>query len=367
MYNADSTTDGTGSYAMGGTPVAGQWTHLLGVYDVATKQISLYVNGVLVSTVSHTPVWGATGPLAVGRALSGGVAMPWQGQVADVVAYNRVAVSDDLWGSDFDATTGKPAAVGLLAAQQVGLWDFSGGGDCFPSCVDSPNLAGMGAPNTSLTLDPGSLNATPTSWFAVDDHDGNDGAVGTDGVSGYSATTNFGDPANSGDDVSQPVVRTDQSFTVSAWVKLGNPGDALPDRNEAVVVEDGVHVDGFVLGYHGSDHTWGIWTHVQDQNGTAEAGHAIGSAAPQTGVWTMLTGVYDTGTTKLYIYVNGQLAGSTAVSAAPTWTAGGSLVLGRELWAGAATSFLAGSVDQVHVYVGAMSAREVADLYNGVI
>jgi alpha-L-arabinofuranosidase len=47
-------------------PSTGVWYNLVGVNDVATGQIMLYVNGVLQSTVSYSGGWQATGPTVIG-------------------------------------------------------------------------------------------------------------------------------------------------------------------------------------------------------------------------------------------------------------------------------------------------------------
>ena len=61
----------TFSAVYGGKPVVGTWTHLVGVYDAATNQLSLYVNGHLSATKAYAgPSWNATGPLQIGRRLA---------------------------------------------------------------------------------------------------------------------------------------------------------------------------------------------------------------------------------------------------------------------------------------------------------
>jgi hypothetical protein len=68
---------------------AGKWTHLAGVYDSVTRQMRLYVNGVRqASTATLTGGFGATGPVAIGRAKAAGVAAGFlNGAVDDVRVY----------------------------------------------------------------------------------------------------------------------------------------------------------------------------------------------------------------------------------------------------------------------------------------
>jgi hypothetical protein len=53
-------------------PVSGAWYHLAGVYNFPSRQISLYVNGVLQQTVSFTQGFRANGATAIGRGKFGG-------------------------------------------------------------------------------------------------------------------------------------------------------------------------------------------------------------------------------------------------------------------------------------------------------
>ena len=54
-----------------GQATLGRWTHLVGVYDAAARQIRLYVDGELAGASAFTGAWPATGPLQVGRAKHG--------------------------------------------------------------------------------------------------------------------------------------------------------------------------------------------------------------------------------------------------------------------------------------------------------
>ncbi|MGW4500462.1 LamG domain-containing protein [Micromonospora sp. NPDC004336] len=78
VFGADNDVDGNSrealmtSQAINVEDDLSRWTHLVGVHDVARRQIRLYVNGVLEATVpfsgSFTGAFDATGPLAVGGA-----------------------------------------------------------------------------------------------------------------------------------------------------------------------------------------------------------------------------------------------------------------------------------------------------------
>jgi hypothetical protein len=70
-------------------PTLNTWTHLVGVYDAADDQMRLYVNGVLESTVTDATPFGATGPLAIGRAQFDGQPTDWfDGAIGEIAVYD---------------------------------------------------------------------------------------------------------------------------------------------------------------------------------------------------------------------------------------------------------------------------------------
>jgi hypothetical protein len=86
----DDTTGAAFTSAYGGTPVTGQWTHLVGVYNGQTNEISLYVNGTRAATTTFagTP-WNATGPVQIGRRLyEGSYGEYANAQISDVQTYD---------------------------------------------------------------------------------------------------------------------------------------------------------------------------------------------------------------------------------------------------------------------------------------
>lgn len=325
-----------------------RWVYLLGTYDAAAKTASVYVNGTLAQTVSATtaPVK-ATGPVTIGRAWwNGGATDGWPGGIADIRLWNRVATTDDLWGTDADAANGVPAVDGLMAPNQVGSWDFADTPDC--GCR-GPSIDGAYF-GRGVYLDAGWANATPTSAYTMDSHNGN-GALWTDGSAGYASTT---DPATG---TAQPVLRTEQSFSVSAWVSL----DSLPTHNVTAVSQPGAVNSAFLLSYQWANGTTPQWTFLVVGVDTMDPANYPAYIAGATTDWTHLVGVYDAvaGTAKLY--VNGVLAATrTGVS---SFAANGSLTLGSALWNAHATDRWPGQVDQVQLWQGVLSDRQIAGLY----
>jgi hypothetical protein len=188
-----------------------------------------------------------------------------------------------------------------------------------------PSLAG----NTPLT----SSNATWTSDVRL--------------VGGQTANFNG---SSSYLTTASPVLDVTKSFGVAAWVKLGAPGAPLPTSNMAAVAQDGDHVDSFVLGYSGGGQAWQFWMHGQDADNAATIGYARGNVTPVTGRWTHLAGTYDATSRMVYLYVDGQLAGSASVSTPPQWSTNRRVVVGKEFWNGANTSFWPGQIADVQLF-----------------
>ncbi|RJQ75368.1 hypothetical protein D5S17_20975 [Pseudonocardiaceae bacterium YIM PH 21723] len=78
-------------------PVIGEWVHLVGVQDVRTKQIRIYVNGSLAGTATGVNLWQANGSLTVGRSKwQGGLRDYVQGAVDDVRLYQGIVSDADI-------------------------------------------------------------------------------------------------------------------------------------------------------------------------------------------------------------------------------------------------------------------------------
>lgn len=78
---------------------AGQWTALAGVYDAASRQLRLYVNGVLVGSqpAAATPPANVAGSLVLGRAkLAGTPVAYWGGDLDDVHVYTGVRTAGEV-------------------------------------------------------------------------------------------------------------------------------------------------------------------------------------------------------------------------------------------------------------------------------
>jgi alpha-L-arabinofuranosidase len=144
-YHADATS----------VPTIGTWYNLVGVNDVATGQLLLYVNGVLQSSVSYTGGWQGTGATVVGGGkFNGGRADFVNGQIDDVRFYDA------------------PLSAGVIAA--------IGG-------VSSPSTINVATGSSGATVSPNLFGA-----FMEDINYGGEGGLYNDEIrnSGFNDSTN---------------------------------------------------------------------------------------------------------------------------------------------------------------------------------
>ncbi|MFF5233321.1 LamG domain-containing protein, partial [Dactylosporangium sp. NPDC000521] len=344
-----------------GSVVPGQWTLLVGTYDEAQNTISIWLNGKLAGTTTPPATWvsahaadpRATGPIVVGRYRKNAAAVGrFNGEIADVRVWNRALVADDITGTNANPATGVPAQTGLTRPLEVGSWQFPDG-ECY--CGDTPDGSVFNRKATLVpnwTLDPAWSGdpATTPAWLTNDSHDGN-GGVQLNGTTGYVSTHDDKGTQTTADDVERPVLRTDQSITVTAWAKL----DANTNIDQAVVNQGP-----FFLMARGWDHKWGVTMYQPNGSGGTAHIEAISNAVATTGQWVHLACVFDKATGELRLYINGVRQNSTGHGAIGDPSTN-SLTMGD--WSG--TTF-GGAIDDVHVYQGVLNDREIANSYAGI-
>ncbi|GAA2892276.1 hypothetical protein GCM10010517_56780 [Streptosporangium fragile] len=143
-----------------------------------------------------------------------------------------------------------------------------------------------------------------------------------------------------------PVLRTDQSFTVAAWLRWN-------DKNGAyrVLEQRGANGASFSIG-NDPDHGLVFRLTQADENGAAVEG-ALSGVKPPANEWFHLAGVYDAAANKVTLYLNGDEI-KTAQVGFPTWNAGGPLYLGAAM---------VGDLDEVLAYQKALSAAQIGAIY----
>lgn len=296
-------------------PATHTWSHLVGVYDKTAAQIRLYVDGVKVATVARSGPWNAGGALQIGRGKTHSVIGNWwNGAVDDVGVYQGVLPDEAISG-----LAHPPAAL-------IGQWRLD-------------ETSGTTAADSSGADHPATITGG-TSWG-----DGwVDGGLTLDGTSGSGNTAS-------------PVLRTDQAFTVTAWVSFRGPG-AQP-TNYTAVSQDGTGASGFKLGYQYGPNSWAVMMPASDSGDAADV-VAASPLPPALNTWTHLAAVYDPDAQQLRLYVDGVLMALTTYSGG--WQANGPLRIGRARWGGFLVDWWNGSIDDVRVYQGALTDDEIFQL-----
>ncbi len=292
--------------------VKGRWTHLTAVYDATARRLSLYIDGKPAGAVTRTGTpWNATGALTVGCARFGGTAVDhFAGAISDVRA----------WRGALTAAEVAKAHGGNPAVTLEGIWPLDG-----PRSDEPTNLSDLSGKGRHLAV------AGDYSW-ARDRGAGRDGALGLELAAGSCAET------------TGPVVRSDGSLTVAAWVLL----DELTGTR-TVVSQSGAAGQGFRMEYHGAVNRWRFVMPASDADGAALA-EVRSLTAPVAGEWTHLAGVHDLPAKKIRLYVNGDFQGEVAAPAAP-WNAQGPLTVGCSgATDGRRANYLGGVVDDVRVW-----------------
>ncbi|XVV10798.1 LamG-like jellyroll fold domain-containing protein [Actinoplanes sp. CA-131856] len=288
------------------------WTHLAAVYDADLKTLTLYVNGDAVTSIEDViPFNNADGATWIGR----GPSTYFAGDISDVRIWAR--------------TTDPAEMAGLAAAVPVADWGFE--------TADS----GTVGDDTGLGHD-GTLPANP-AWADSGHND----------LDWWALTLNGTNEA-----VTSPaLLRTDQSFSVATWARLTKAG-----ADHTLIGQDGNQTSRFKLQYANDCTCWRFATANTD---TAAPGvtNADGPAGADLNTWTHLAGVYNAATSELKLYINGELAATTPVTAT-AWNATGSYAAGRGLTAGQTSNWFPGDIDTVRAYQGAITADEVSNLYN---
>jgi hypothetical protein len=151
-------------------------------------------------------------------------------------------------------------------------------------------------------------------------------------------------------------LKTNASFTVSAWVK---PGQDL-DPYAAAVSQVGKVAGAFFLGR--AEGSWAFSVKPADGNGDDFTTNRDSSVpAPVTpGRWIHLTGVYDAAKGRALLYVNGYPVSADGVSTEPVFAARGALLIGRAQAHGEPADRWSGTISQVALWQRAITAGEVA-------
>jgi Concanavalin A-like lectin/glucanases superfamily len=360
----------------------GRWQHVAFSYDETTRSFTLFLNGHQVGSMAF-PSWRAAGPLEIGRYLfwdaHGG---SFNGAIADVQVFDRVLVGNDFTGQlATDPLSGGVDEPGILAPTDAGEWNMNAGVPCYvqdlEDTCESPDATGVsrwlalskgtdigvGHRDNGLLLDgyyfPGE---NPEPWETTSEYARSATKAGVD-TSGSQPLTLWHNT---------PVLRTDQSYTVSAWVRP----DRTTGTDMTAVAQQGQVQSAFELGarsFTADGVTKLRWAFTAASADSAGAGSVTASMTSQplsddaTGEWTHLVAVYDAADHQIRLYVNGELKATTAQPSA--WNATEPLTVGAARWSppggpsGLGRSWQ-GGIDDVTVYQGALTDAGVKHLFD---
>lgn len=200
----------------------------------------------------------------------------------------------------------------------------------------------------------GSTTVTATTVDGVPAADATATGGATLGVDGQVGTALRGDGRTGYAQTAEPVIDTNASFAVAAWVKLENTNGFA-----TAVSQDGSVVAGFYLQYAKANDRWAFA--LNNDDALAGGVRVLSTAPPAVGEWTHLVGVYDAVAHKARLYVNGALQQEQAFTV--DWNATGPMAIGRAWHNSAKVDFFPGAIDDVRVFDRIVTAEEVADLF----
>ncbi|MEE1811799.1 LamG domain-containing protein [Streptomyces sp. BE133] len=339
-------------------PPLNVWTHLTGVFDTkgdtdkSNDTIQLFVNGrpqgqpvVLIKSAPNYEPWTANEGLQMGRSkLSGKYGENFFGLLDEVAVWQRPLTGDEI------AKEAQAAVDDVPTNELVAQWDAAGATTtaipettAYP--VASMKLAGGAAPNADQS------------------------AVVLNGTTGYASMTG-------------PVVDESGSFTVSASVEVDS---------EALTAKP-VGYTGQVAGQRtGNESAWALWitkpaagtyqwkftrTALGAEGKVTQSAEVPGGDLAETDTWVQVTGVFDAQESwddtsdpsktvprygKLHLYVGDFDQPSDASSGFTAAQPGsGELAMGRGAKGGTTGNYLAGSLEGLRIWTGAMTADQVS-------
>ncbi|GGP04752.1 DNRLRE domain-containing protein [Nonomuraea glycinis] len=142
-----------------------------------------------------------------------------------------------------------------------------------------------------------------------------------------------------------PIIRTDQSFTVAAWLRWSDKEGAY-----SVAEQLGTHQPAFVLG--NTPDRGLVFTRASADTADAGSAGVFSDVEPPVNEWFHVAGVFDATANTMSLYLNGALLRSETVSGDP-WNAAGAMTLGTRMM---------GSVDEILIHQSALTAADIGAL-----
>lgn len=324
------------------TTSADEWVHLIGVWNDATGQLTLYVNGDLktAKSTARQTIWWGDGTVQIGRANSGG---SWDdnftGDIADVRVYDRVVPSVEA------------EDLGWRSAIRAGYWQFNTSGtDETTGVLTSPEYDGA----TGLDA---RLNGGAAVYVAP--------GVEEDPLGQYKALVGAGhlalDGVNDYASLATPVVNTARSYSVTAHVKLST---AQPSKSMTVLSIPTTTKSALEVGYNVATGKWEMRLAANDPT-TGAPTAAVSSAVPPTAETQgqSIAVVVDGLTGQAWLYVDGVASAPLAIAVESLTTATGGVQIGRGASSGTYNDYFAGVIDEVRLYAGILHESAIGSLH----
>jgi hypothetical protein len=300
----------------------GEWSHIVGVYDATARSLALYVNGDHAGEIPfERTALNADGPLRIGAGFSDGEpADLFRGEVDDMRVYDRILVPDEV------------RELSVRPVVRKGRWYLNTDGSDDTERGNHLTLHG------GAMIDPGAgfyYGVSPAGLLV-------------NGTDGYAETAG-------------PVIRTDQSFTISGWVNAST----RPAQRATVFSQAGMQINRFALRYvPGEDPAaQGGWQlEMADQDSAASRITTVRHPQFSEGSWEHLALVYDAAGDTMSLYVNGALSTDESSKAGVLGfhASNGGLQVGRSRLG--AAEYWPGAIDDVWAYQGALSKEQIAIL-----
>ncbi|WP_247597624.1 LamG domain-containing protein [Streptomyces sp. RKND-216] len=325
---------------LGPRPVAGEWTHLVGVYDrddgADPGSMRMYVNGHLVEgdIQERATTWNATGDLQIGRALEPrGYTDHLKGTVADVAVFDRVL------------TEAETAGLGGLPPGQLAYWNMDQAADTvIPELGGGTGLDLHGDASVYLpdeTCDPGT---DPTCQPVAQPLWG-DGHLDLSGADGYVSR-------------GPGLLASKASFTITARARLTSP-DATEDQT--VLALPGSSRAAALVRYDADRAIWELEVTESDTAGAPSASvPATGSEPSAVEAGDHLALVHDALFARVQLYVNGELAAEVSDWRYDWDFSAAALHIGRAGVGPTGTEHFSGALDEVRVFEGAFDQHLAA-------
>ncbi|MDA1360272.1 DNRLRE domain-containing protein [Glycomyces luteolus] len=323
-----------------------QWVHLIGVWNDATSQMSLYINGARVGSALRQSTWWGDGTVQIGRANFGGAwGDNFSGAIADVRVFDRVVVA------------GEAEYLGWQLATRKGLWQFNNlASDGVSTAEFNGGLSAKLFGGAYLNFGPEYVEGIPVTTEPIPLVGAGDMIL--DGVNDYAS-------------VASPIVDTSRSFTISARVRLST---VTADKTMTVLSIPGTNSSAIEVVYEpkcGESQTpcWALRLRTGDStdaNGEPAVtlppveNTEVDPVADTQGQW--LTAVFDGTTGQARLYVGSSASDPLTAPFLSSWQAGGNLQIGRGFTGGSYGEYFSGAIDDVRGYAGVLHPSVIARL-----